>query len=224
VLPVVGGSSSEALWYATRATGLVALVLLTGTVVLGAVSSRRRTSTRWPAFASQTLHRNLSLLALALVAVHVVTTVADTYVPIGLVSVVVPFTSSYRTLWIGLGAVAFDLMAAVLVTSALRHRIGFRAWRLVHWSAYLCWPIAFVHGLEAGTDTGLPVVLALDVACAVAVVGTTTWRMTAGRPAPRRRLATGTHPRHRPSLPTPRSVPAPISVPVHTHSPSGGPR
>ena len=126
----------------TRATGLVSLILLSATVVLGTVASVGWTSDRWPRFLSQSVHRNLSLFCIVLIGVHVVTTVADGYVPIGLADAVIPFRSPYRPIWVGLGAVAFDMLLAVGITSALRRRIGVAAWRGVHWLAYACWPIA----------------------------------------------------------------------------------
>ena len=69
-----------------------------------------------------------------------------------LVDVVVPFVGAYRPFWLGLGALALDLLAALIVTSLLRARIGLRAWRAVHWVAYACWPVALVHGLGTGSD------------------------------------------------------------------------
>ncbi|MCU4186519.1 ferric reductase-like transmembrane domain-containing protein [Acidiferrimicrobium sp. IK] len=158
------------MWAATRATGIVALVLLTGTLVLGITAAAGLTTTRWPRFVSQDLHRNLSLLCVALIAVHVLTTIWDGYVPVGLIDAVVPFHSPYRTVYVGLGAVAFDLFLALLVTSGLRHRIGFAAWRGVHWMAYLCWPIAMVHSLGTGTDARNHLVTFIDVVCGAAVL------------------------------------------------------
>ena len=110
------GHGSTALWYLTRATGLVSLILLSATVVLGTVASVGWTSDRWPRFLSQSLHRNLSLFCIILVGVHVVTTVGDGYVPIGLADAVIPFRSPYRPIWVGLGAVAFDMLLAVAIT------------------------------------------------------------------------------------------------------------
>ena len=84
-------------------------------------------SARWPRFPSAGLHRNLTLLAIAFVAVHVVTTVADGYAPIGSADAFIPFVSPYRPVWLGLGAVAFDLLLALVLTSLLRARIGYRS-------------------------------------------------------------------------------------------------
>jgi sulfoxide reductase heme-binding subunit YedZ len=177
----VGG---RAFWYLTRASGLVALVLLTATILLGVVASVGWTTERWPRFLSQDVHRNVSLLCLVFIGIHVATTVLDGYVPIGLVDVFLPFHSSYRPIYIGLGALGLDLLLAVLITSALRHRVGYGSWRFIHWLAYLCWPIALIHGLGSGTDTQLPVVLIIEAACTAAVLAAFGWRMTTGRTLP----------------------------------------
>jgi len=176
-------TATSPLWFATRATGLTALVLLTGTVVLGMMTSVRFASPAWPRFVTVSLHRNLSLLALAFTGLHVLTTVTDPYASISVVSAVVPFTSAYRRVWLGLGAVAFDLLLAVLVTSLLRVRVGVRTWRLVHWAGYACWPVALIHGFGTGTDGAARWVLAVTAACALAVAAAGAWRLAAGWPA-----------------------------------------
>ncbi len=145
-----GGPS--AYWYLTRGTGLVALLLLTAGVVLGVLTSTRWASPRWPRFVVSGLHRNVTLLGLAFVLVHVLTTILDGYTPIGLRDAVIPFLSSYRPLWLGFGAIAFDLLLAVIATSLLRARLGYRAWRIVHWLAYASWPVALVHSFGTGSD------------------------------------------------------------------------
>jgi len=196
---VASAQNARALWYLARASGLVAMVLLTVTVVLGIVSTVGWASARWPRFASQALHRNLSLLCLALIAIHVATIVADGYVPIGVLDAVVPFRTPYRRFWVGLGAGAFDLLVAVLVTSALRRHIGHRAWRAVHWLAYACWPITLAHGLGSGTDTRLGPVQLLYVVCAGMVAVAVAWRLvaagTAAKRTPRPSALPGRHSR-----------------------------
>ena len=143
-----------AFWYLTRGTGVVALILLTLSLTLGIANVLRMRVPGAPRFVTLGIHRSVSLLAVAFVAVHVLTTVADGYVPIGIASAVIPFSSAYRPFWIGLGAIAFDLLLALAITSVLRRRVGYRVWRFVHWAAYACWPIAFVHALGTGTDVG----------------------------------------------------------------------
>jgi methionine sulfoxide reductase heme-binding subunit len=187
------------LWYATRAAGLVTLVLLTASMVLGLLNGGRFGTRRWPRFLVQGLHRNLSLLALAFLVLHVATTVIDTYTSIGLQDAVIPFLSSYKRWWLGLGAIASDLFIALVLTSLVRRQIGHRMWRLVHWTAYLCWPVAVAHGLGIGTDHARTWVVGLTYGCIAAVLASAAYRgfqpvpaqetTTAGAPAgPARRL------------------------------------
>ena len=170
-------TSSTPLWYATRATGLVALVLLTASMALGLLSSVRFERQAWPRFVTLGLHRNVSLLALGFTVIHVLTTVLDSFVSVPLPDAFIPFISSYRPFWVGLGAIAFDLVLALIITSLLRSRMGLRSWRLVHWGAYLCWPAAVLHGLGTGTDTPVRWVLVLTACCVLAVAVLTLWRL-----------------------------------------------
>src|SRR5215472_2658860 len=170
-------TSSTPLWYTTRATGLVALVLLTAGMCAGLLTSVRFESGGWPRFVTLALHRNLSLVALTFTVLHVLTTVLDSFVSIPLIDAFIPFIGSYRPFWLGLGAVSFDLMLALVITSLLRARMSLRSWRLVHWSAYAAWPVAVVHGLGTGTDTPVSWVLALTVLCVLPVAVLTLWRL-----------------------------------------------
>ncbi len=162
-------AASHLLWYLSRGSGLVLLVLISAVVILGVVVHLREGPRKWPRFAVAELHRSFSLLAVALLALHVATAILDPYVTIGWAASVLPFTSAYRPFWIGLGAVAVDLGAAVLLTSLLRHRLGFRAWKGVHWLAYLSWPVAVAHSVGAGNDLRVEWVAATVGACVAAV-------------------------------------------------------
>lgn len=178
---ILATSGPSAYWYATRGTGVVALLLLTAGVLLGVLTSTRWSSPRWPRFVVSGLHRNLTLLAVAFVAVHVVTTVLDGYAPIGLRDAVLPFASRYRPIWLGLGAVAFDLLLALVLTSLFRGRIGLRAWKLVHWLAYASWPIALVHAFGTGSDAKAGWFGLVAIGSAAAVVLAALWRLVAAR-------------------------------------------
>jgi methionine sulfoxide reductase heme-binding subunit len=155
-------------WYVTRGSGLVALVLLTIAFVLGIPTARSSDRRLAPRLIVQLLHRNASLLAVVFLAVHVATTVADSFVHIRVVDAFVPFIAGYHTLWLGLGTIALDLMLAVVVTSLLRHRLSYRTWRTVHLAAYGCWPIALFHGLEIGSDAGFAWMRWVVAGCAAA--------------------------------------------------------
>jgi sulfoxide reductase heme-binding subunit YedZ len=159
-----------ALWYLTRGTGAAALVLLTLSLTLGVVNVQRFASPRMPRFAIDGWHRTTSLLVCVLLAVHVGTTVLDGYAPIRLVDAFVPFGGAYRPVWLGLGALALDLLIALIVTSLLRARLGLRAWRAVHWLAYACWPVALVHGLGTGSDVRPGWLTWLSLACTAVVI------------------------------------------------------
>jgi methionine sulfoxide reductase heme-binding subunit len=183
------GAGGSPLWYATRATGVVALLLLTATVILGIAGTARFAAPALPRVVSAGLHRNVSLLVLAFLALHVLTTVLDGYVHIGLAAAFIPFSSSYRGFWLGLGAVALDLLIAVTVTSLLRDRLPYRAWRGVHFAAYASWPVALWHALGTGTDSRLTWLLVADAACLAAVAAAAWWRLSLAEPRPARTAA-----------------------------------
>jgi sulfoxide reductase heme-binding subunit YedZ len=174
------------LWYASRATGVVALLLLTAVMMLGILVTRQGRLPGLPRFAVSGLHRNLSLLATAFVAIHVLTAVADGYVNIPLTAAVVPLASPYERLWLGLGAVSLDLTVAVIVTSLLRRHLSRRAWRAVHLLAYVSWPVAWVHSFFSSGDLRHGVLFFLALLCATAVGVSVIWRLAAAaRDVPR---------------------------------------
>ncbi len=170
--------NSTTLWYMTRASGIVTLLLLTATMILGVATTNRFRARHWPGFAQQELHRRISILTVVFLAIHVVTSVLDSFVTISWLAIVVPFTSSFSRFWVGLGAVALDLMIAVIVSSLLRPHLKPGTWRGIHWLAYLCWPVALVHTIGMGTDARTHWVLALVFACVVAVGGAVAWRLS----------------------------------------------
>jgi methionine sulfoxide reductase heme-binding subunit len=199
---VSGIDSSTAFWYVSRATGVVALLLLTAVMLLGLLVTRQGRLPGLPRFAVSGLHRNLSLLAMVFVVVHVVTAVVDGYVNIPITAAVVPLTSPYERLWLSLGAVSFDLMLAAVVTSLLRGRLSRWAWRAVHLTAYLSWPVAWVHSFFAGGDLRQGWLFYAAIVCAVAVAAAAVWRAAAAaRDVPRAervgRLMTAVHDRSR---------------------------
>lgn len=149
---LAAASNGKTLWFVTRGLGVGALLLLTASIALGVLTTAGWRSSRWPRFATAGLHRNLTLLAICVVVLHVVTTILDGYTAIHLQDAVIPFISPYRPVWLGLGAIAFDLLLALVATSLLRAHIGYRAWRWVHWLAYASWPIALMHALGTGSD------------------------------------------------------------------------
>lgn len=169
--------SGPGLWYATRATGLVALLLLTASVLLGVLTAGRLRAAAWPRFLTAGLHRNIALLSCTFLALHVGTTVVDSYTSIPLGAAFVPFLSPYKRVWLALGAVALDLFIALVVSSLLRGRLGHRGWRLVHWTGYACWAVAVLHGTGAGTDERSLWAAGLTAVCLAAVGAAAAWRI-----------------------------------------------
>ncbi len=188
---LLASAGPSAYWYLTRSTGAVALILLTLSVALGVADVRRLSSPRWPRFVVDSLHRNVSLLALAFLVLHILTSVLDSFAPISLSDAVIPFAGAYRPFWLGLGAVAFDLMLAVIFTSLVRQRLGYRSWRAVHWLAYASWPLALLHGFGTGSDVKDTWMLLISVACALAVLVAIAARVLTGVHPPGRNAALG---------------------------------
>jgi methionine sulfoxide reductase heme-binding subunit len=172
-----GGSTY---WYLTRSTGAMALLLLTFAIALGVVDVKRWSTPRWPRFVVDSLHRNVSLLAMVFLVLHILTSVLDSFASIPLIDAFVPFVGSYRPFWLGLGAVAFDLLLAVTITSLLRQRIGYASWRAIHWLTYASWPIALLHGLGTGSDVKSTWLLALSLTCVAIVAGAVLARVLTG--------------------------------------------
>ncbi|HET7419253.1 MAG TPA: ferric reductase-like transmembrane domain-containing protein, partial [Candidatus Dormibacteraeota bacterium] len=167
--------SDTVLWYTTRGAGAVSEILLTCVVVLGILSVLRVQGGMWPRFVTTGLHRNLALMTLVFLTLHIITAMVDPFTNLG-IAALIPFASYYRTFWLGLGAIAFELLFAIVVTSLVRGWLGQRAWRVVHWLSYAAWPIGVVHGLGTGTDTWSAWMLAITAACVAAVGVSLVWR------------------------------------------------
>ncbi|HEY8815511.1 MAG TPA: ferric reductase [Candidatus Dormibacteraeota bacterium] len=172
------------LWYTTRGAGAVSLILLSAVVVLGVLSSLRFEVPSWPRFLTTGLHRNLALTAVAFLALHIVTAVVDPFTHLGWLAAIIPFSSYYRTFWLGLGVIAFELLIAITITSLVRGLIGHYAWRAIHWLSYASWPIAVVHGFGTGTDNLSAWMLGIDVVCIAAVVVSVGARLLLRSPDP----------------------------------------
>lgn len=175
-------ASPSPYWFVTRGTGAVALVLLTISVALGILIVRRTRFEGVPRFVFDALHRTASLLAVAFLVVHILTTILDGFVPVSVLDAFIPFHSAYRPIWLGLGAIGFDLILAVTITSLVRARLGYRAWRATHWLAYASWPVALVHGYGTGTDARTHWLLVLTGACVVIMLAAVLARVRSGWP------------------------------------------
>jgi len=172
--------STQILWFATRGAGVVSLILFSAVACLGLLAVARTQSVRWPRFLTVELHRNLALLSVVFLGIHIVSAVLDPFTKLGIDAALVPLASSYRPLPVAFGVVSVYLVLAVIVTSLLRERIGHRVWRAVHWASYLSWPLAVEHTLTSGSDSFSIWLLAVQGACVLAVSLALVWRLTSG--------------------------------------------
>lgn len=167
------------LWYLNRGTGIVILVLLTTSTVLGVLALGQRSGRAVPRFVTQALHRNLALLSIVVLAVHVCSAVLDSFVDIRWWQAISPVGATYQPLWLGLGTVALDLTVVVVVTSVVRSRLNHRTWFVVHLLSWAVWLAAVAHSIGIGTDLrdGTRWAVIPTVACVAAVVAAAAVRL-----------------------------------------------
>ncbi|MGN6412529.1 ferric reductase-like transmembrane domain-containing protein [Flexivirga sp.] len=164
------------LWYLSRATGVISIVMMTTVMVLGLLLSGARRSAGTRTTIVQAVHRSLALGMLAFLVLHIATAIIDTYVHIGVVAAVLPFTSSYRRFAVGLGALGSDVLIAVVVTSLLRRRLSERVWRLVHRASFVMWPLTLWHGISMSTGNE-PLLRFITIGCGVIGTAAVLWRL-----------------------------------------------
>jgi sulfoxide reductase heme-binding subunit YedZ len=181
--------NQPAVWYLMRASGAVALLLLTVVSALGVATVARLRAARVPRFVTLGLHRSISLLAISFLAIHVVTAIVDPDAAVRLAAAILPQPFGAGGIWLALAALALDLVLALTLTSLLRERISLRAWRAVHLTAYAAWPAALLHGVGMGTDAGAPWMLAIDAACVAVFAGAVWVRLQKAPPSMTKHLA-----------------------------------
>jgi len=169
---------STALWDLGRGTGVAALVAMTISLVLGILTRSGRDALGLGRFGLNEVHRTAALTGVGLIAVHLGSLLFDPYAQLRLVDLVLPFQGSYRPLWLGLGTLAVDLLGVVTVVSLLRHRVGPRVFKAVHWATYALWPIALLHALGTGTDAATLWLDSIAAACVTVVTGAVLWRLS----------------------------------------------
>lgn len=169
-------TSSPAIWYAARASGVAAYVVLTITISIGLSMGGKAQSRLWPRFATEDVHRFGGLLVGSLIGVHVVSIAVDSFLPFSLGQLVIPFTATYRPLWTGLGIFAAELLLALAITNHYRKRMPYRLWRSAHYLNFVVWAAASVHGVLSGTDRSaawLALIYAISIGTVVALLA---WR------------------------------------------------
>ncbi|MHB8890782.1 MAG: ferric reductase-like transmembrane domain-containing protein [Candidatus Limnocylindrales bacterium] len=164
-------------WFAARGAGAVSLLMLTAGAAFGLVTVTRFQAAGWPRFFNYEMHRRISLLSVAFLAVHVLAAVFEPFTSLGLGAALVPLASAYRPVPVALGVIALYLFVALVASSLLRKHLGQKAWRAIHWTGYAMWPTALLHGITAGTDALAPWMLVVDAVCVTAVAAALAWRI-----------------------------------------------
>ena len=157
-------------WYVTRASGIIAYLLLWLSTVLGLAVTSKYLDGMLDRVFTYDFHEFISLLAVAFTLVHVLVLTFDRYLPYSLAQILVPFLSPYRPFWVGVGVIAFYITLLVTVTFYLRNRIGRRAFRVIHIFSLLGYIGVTLHGYYAGTDTALPTMQILYKVSGLAVL------------------------------------------------------
>jgi sulfoxide reductase heme-binding subunit YedZ len=163
-------SSVQALWYVTRAAGMIAYLLLWLSTAWGLAVSSKILDPLLHRFFTYDMHQFISLLALGFVALHVIVLLADKYLPFSIAQILVPFVAPYRPVWVGVGVIGFYLMLLVSVTFYIRQRIGYQMFRMIHYASFVAYLAALAHGLFAGTDSSLATVQLMYAASALVVI------------------------------------------------------
>jgi methionine sulfoxide reductase heme-binding subunit len=196
-------------WLASRSAGIVAYLLLSAAVLAGLAMALRLGSPRLRR-SLRALHEQLALVALGATAAHGLLLLADPWLRPGIAGLLVPFASSYRPIWTGLGVLAAYLAAALSLTYYVRGRVGARRWRRAHRLIPVAWALAAVHVVGAGTDAGslwLQVPVALSAALVVALLGE---RVLGARRRPRAQLPPAPAAPSLPAAPATDGAPAPL--------------
>lgn len=213
-------------WYASRVLAFLSYFALAGSVIYGLLLSTKLLDAVAHRPISFTLHQDLAAVGLGLAGVHGILLGLDRSVPQTVAQILVPFSGPYRPLWVGAGQTAFWLMAVVVASFYLRRRIGQRAWRLLHYTTFLAFAGATIHGLLAGTDSRQAWAWWSYVGPTVAVVFLFAYRVTAsltapGAPARAAPAATRTTPAATRAVPAARRVGS-VAISVTRSSPTAG--
>jgi len=181
------GTEPKAYWYLSRASALVAYVLLWLSMASGLIITNKLARV-WPGGPTAfDLHQFTSLIGLAFALFHALILMGDKYINYNLAQVLVPFNSTgYKPVWVGLGQIGFYLFAIVGLSFYVRKRLGHRTWRLIHFLSFLTFALALAHGIFAGTDTTVEAVRVFYWGTGVALVFLTVYRILVAKFAPKK--------------------------------------
>ena len=176
-LPLVTGT--KAYWFLARAGGVTAYLLLWFATLWGVLMAGKMTKGVVDPPLAFGLHEFFPTLAMVFAAIHAAVLLGDAYIGFNLIDMLVPFQAPYRTVWTGLGSLAFYLSVALIASFYLKRLVNRKLWRAFHYTAYLAFTLALVHGLMAGTDSTLPAVRWMYILTGASLLFATIYRILA---------------------------------------------
>lgn len=179
-LPLAEGS--QAYWFLARTGGIIAYLLLWFATLLGLLATSKMLKGRVDASLIVGMHEFIPILATVFAGFHALVLLGDTYIGFSLTDLILPFRTAYLPLWTGMGIIAFYLAVALIASFYLRSKIGRKAWRTFHYTAFLAFGLALVHGLMAGSDSSLPTMRWMYIATGAAVLFAVFYRVLSVQP------------------------------------------
>lgn len=169
-------NNTKFLWYTSRATGIIAMVLLGVVVTLGILTASKSTPLGLGKFIGPDLHRRLSISTLVFLVAHIISAILDPFVTVGIGASLIPFAAKYRPLWVGLGTTSFDLLLVIVATSVVRHRFNHGIWKKVHYLSWVVVTLVLFHALGTGSDAHIKLVEGIYVLFVLAMGGAGIYR------------------------------------------------
>ncbi|MCA9980301.1 MAG: hypothetical protein KDD89_05700 [Anaerolineales bacterium] len=173
-------------WFLTRSTALMAYLFLSASTAWGILLSTKIIKEAVPPPVALEMHNTLSWLALGFTAVHAFLLLFDTYFTYTIADLLIPFIGPYEPLWVGLGTISLYLMLFINLSFYLRKQLGQQLWRLMHYSTFLLYIGATVHGFMAGSDSGLTGMRLLYLSSGLLILFLTNYRLISRQPRPSR--------------------------------------
>jgi predicted ferric reductase len=170
-------------WYTIRATGIIAYLLLTASVVAGLMMTNRALPAGQPRVDLFDVHSFTALLAIVFGGVHGLALLLDTFIGFTPAQILIPFISSYEPFGVGIGIISLYLTGGIYASFWAKRFIGHRAWRALHFGSFLGFLMAAGHGILSGSDSGSTWILGMYGLSIAVVIGLTARRISTAKRA-----------------------------------------
>lgn len=179
IAPAALALSSETVWYAIRASGVIAYLFLAASTLWGLLLTTKVVKAWLPGAVALDLHNYLSWIAIGLTALHAVLLLFSDFFAYRVIDLLLPFTGPFEPFWVGLGVIGLYLMIATSLSFSFIKQLGHKSFRQIHYLTYAAFLLALLHSIVAGTDTAAMTGVYLVSGLAVALL--TVYRLIAVR-------------------------------------------